>query len=376
MKFFEKWFAKEEEPPATEIREETRDAEASYAVDVLHTLTNLMKDLHVLGDPDQIAMTALKMGCEFYQAEWCGILDCDTSVEVFTPYWWYTPVQDDQTHVLFQEFEYFEGFTRWVEALRNHTPIVVPDVEAIRKKYPVEYANYQRLECQAVMGAPYAGHSLGFVALKNATRYADRPEVLQMISTVVVQQVHERKLVDAAKVIVPAEQLENENDVLIKLFGGLEIYMTNNGSTTKNNQSEYQLLCIVKDKVVYFLDVTKHPPKGQDYFDFHILEMIEENGWMDEIGFLEVKDAIPGSMKPIIREAKDFFMLYAEGSFNVGVEMGGKLYYPCFGVSMARTPINMTLAVNELYKRIDELPDDTEFDIRVTEKQMPELFIK
>ncbi len=141
LKILKGWFAKEEEPPEEAVQKEVRDEEASYAVDVLHTLSELMERLHKVGDPDKIAMTALKIGCEFYQAEWCGILDCDTSVEIFTPYWWYTPVKDDQTSVLFQEFEFFEGFKRWVEALQNHTPIVVPDVEAISKKYPVQNCN-------------------------------------------------------------------------------------------------------------------------------------------------------------------------------------------------------------------------------------------
>lgn len=253
LKIFEKWLGKETAPVIGEqAAEEPPEEDTQYALDFLHELTRLEHELHGSGDPNQIAMGALKSGCEFYQAEWCGILDVDMDVGVFTPLWWYTPMESDRTTELFREFEFAENFPRWVDALQNNFAIAVPDVETIRDTYPDEYESYKRLEVKAVIGAPYMKRSLGFVAVKNPKRYKDRWEYLQMLSYVVVAEVNERKLMERANIMVPPEQLLSQKDVLIKLFGNLEIY------TYKGMMREEELKSPKGCRVLVFLLLNRH----------------------------------------------------------------------------------------------------------------------
>lgn len=223
-----------------------------YAKQFMDALVKLEHQLHGSGNPEEIAMGALKAGSEFYQAEWCGILDANLDVGVFTPFWWYTPVKDDQTTTLFREFEFIEGFPRWVDAVRNNYAIVVPDVEQIKETQSTEYESYQRLEVQAVIGAPYMKRSVGFVAIKNPQRFKDRPEFLQMISYVVVVEVNERKLIENVRANAPSQPVMGDMDVQINFFGGLEII------TAQGKLSEADLKSPKGCRILVYLYLNRH----------------------------------------------------------------------------------------------------------------------
>lgn len=255
LKIFERWFGQKNSPVPDEqiiAEPEPPEEDVQYALDFLHELTRLEHELHGSGDPNEIAMGALQAGCEFYQAEWCGILDVDMDLGVFTPYWWYTPVENDRTTELFREIEFAEGFPRWVDVLKSNDVIIVPDIEQIRNTYPEEYESYKRLEVGAVIGAPYMKRSIGFVAVKNPKRYKEQAEFLKMISYVVVAEVNERKLMERSNIMVPPEQLLAHNDVLIKLFGNLEIY------TYKGKMKEDDLKSPKGCRVLVYLLLNRH----------------------------------------------------------------------------------------------------------------------
>ena len=61
-----------------------------------------------------------------------------------------------------KETESFDGFSRWVEAYGNNTPIVIPDVSLVKKILPQEYALYERLDVQSLIGAPFGEKPTGF----------------------------------------------------------------------------------------------------------------------------------------------------------------------------------------------------------------------
>lgn len=48
----------------------------------------------------------------------------------------------------------------------------------------------------------------------------------------------------------------------------------------KNNRSNTQLLCIINQNDVYFIDVIQHPVKAEEYFNIKSLETIINNGWI------------------------------------------------------------------------------------------------
>lgn len=195
-----------------------------YAKEFMGRLVALERQLHGSGDPDEIVTNALKAGCDFYQAEWCGVLDIDMELGVLMPYWYYSSMENDPTSDLFREVEFLESLPGWVDALQKGRAVIVPDVGEVKNIASGEYETYKKLEMQSLIGAPYRKRATGFVVVKNPARHKVRAEFLQMLSYVVVAEVNERKLLESARVIVPPEQLLNPNDVLVKLFGELEIF--------------------------------------------------------------------------------------------------------------------------------------------------------
>ena len=123
----------------------------------------------------------------------------------------------------------------------------------------------------------------------------------------------------------------------------------------KNNRSDMQLLCIIKEDVVYFIDIINHPQKPEEYFNMKILEIVEENDWMKEIEFYEVEDAIPSSFEPIIKNNNDIFNIYSKVATNIGFEVNGKVYIPLVPMTSNRRPQQATEEFIWISKKIRNL---------------------
>ena len=72
----------------------------------------------------------------YLNADWCGILDVDMEIGVWTPIWWYDREFGEMAQTKFEEFELSKKYGRWIQCLRDHEPIIVPDVEAIKEEMP------------------------------------------------------------------------------------------------------------------------------------------------------------------------------------------------------------------------------------------------
>lgn len=94
--FFEKLFRKKEgqtiervEAPSietTKIMESAANSalitdEQKYVHDFRMTLTGLEQRLHTSESNEKISMEAIKTACDFYEAEWAGILIADVETE-------------------------------------------------------------------------------------------------------------------------------------------------------------------------------------------------------------------------------------------------------------------------------------------------------
>ena len=126
----------------------------------------------------------------------------------------------------------------------------------------------------------------------------------------------------------------------------------------KNNRSDTQLLCIINMRDVYFVDVISHPKKAEEYFDLQKMKIIKENGWMEKIGFYEIKDMIPESLEPKITEINEIFELYKLG-INLSFEFDGKAYSPLAQMSQARRPVDATQKLFEINRKISKLNNVT-----------------
>ena len=126
------------------------------------------------------------------------------------------------------------------------------------------------------------------------------------------------------------------------------IYHLHINNQMNKKRSELQLLCIVSDNDVYFVDVIEHPSKKcpDRYFNIQHLETIKRNNWMEQIGFEEMESLVPNSLEPKITESKDIFKMYTKG-INIPFEFDGQAYFPIRGITCAKSPI---IATNEIIK--------------------------
>lgn len=97
-------------------------------------------------------------------------------------------------------------------------------------------------------------------------------------------------------------------------------------------RSKKLLLCVITNDTVYFVNLIEHPETAYDFFQTNSLEIILENGWMNEIGFYEIPDYVAGSMTPQITNAKELFELYAKYRMNIGFDFNGKGYHSSFPI--------------------------------------------
>lgn len=195
-----------------------------YCIEYEKSLSQLERGLYHLRNPEDIIMGTLKALCEFYEADWSGILDADLELGVWTPIWWYNALKGDMTDTRLYSVDISEGFSRWEKALLQGQSMSVLDVEALKDTEKVEYEQYQRMEVERIIGAPYHKRSSGFLVVRNPKRFQEHISFLQVLTYVVASEVDEQKLVEGRKMIVPPQMVKRKDEVYISLFGEVEIY--------------------------------------------------------------------------------------------------------------------------------------------------------
>lgn len=139
---------------STSESEERSFDDIQRALDIEHTVKALEAQLcYDQHSPEEVARQILKAACKFYDADWCGLIQVDLDLKIWTPFWWYNDSSEDKTTILTEEFESAEFLDRWVQAVRHGKPMIVPDAEEVKNTYPAEYNLYQRLGIRSVLGA-------------------------------------------------------------------------------------------------------------------------------------------------------------------------------------------------------------------------------
>lgn len=57
-----------------------------FSLEFVDTLSTLEAALHTSDVPEEIAHGAMRIACDFYQADWCGFLTIDLDLGIWTPY--------------------------------------------------------------------------------------------------------------------------------------------------------------------------------------------------------------------------------------------------------------------------------------------------
>jgi hypothetical protein len=77
---------------------------------LFQTIVSVEADAHNEKDPMAIAVRVMKACCDFYDADWCGILIADLQTQVFIPEIWYEPGIGPMQDTLFNDIEFTEEF--------------------------------------------------------------------------------------------------------------------------------------------------------------------------------------------------------------------------------------------------------------------------
>ena len=120
--------------------EERSFGDIQRAIDFENSMNDLESQLYYRRlSPKEVAQQVLKATCQFYDADWCGLIQVDLDLNLWTPFWWFNTGATDKTMLLTEEYESAEFLDRWVQAVRKGIPMVVPDAEVTKEAYPAEY---------------------------------------------------------------------------------------------------------------------------------------------------------------------------------------------------------------------------------------------
>lgn len=142
-----------------------------YSIDFTRELTALESQLHSCEDPLQIAKDVLKAGAEFYEADWCGVIEGDLEMGAWAPVLWYNVESRAMTSTSFKELEETNNMERWLDALYACKPVIITDTEILKDSNPEEYSLYERCRAKAILAVPFWKNPIGFMIVRNPKRY-------------------------------------------------------------------------------------------------------------------------------------------------------------------------------------------------------------
>ena len=248
------------------------DEYVQYAIAFEKNLSLLERALHSEEEPELIAQKTLIAAAEFYDGDWCGIIEGDLEMEAWCPILWYDCITGGMTETRFRELEDFSSFERWVNALYACEPVIIPDTSIYKESNPGEYVLYSRCEADSILAVPFWKNPTGFLIVRNPKRHINRSSFLQMLAYVVFSSVTEKKLLDRGSRAFSPDNIKTDKDVIINLFGKMEIY------TSKGVLREEELNAPIMWRFVAYLIMHKN----QTNLPANIYEAIWEDGDIDK----------------------------------------------------------------------------------------------
>ena len=177
--------------------------------ELLHKIFDTEAALHNVEDPMEIAIGVMKAACDLYEADWSGILIADLHSQLWRPEIWYEVKTGAMKETLFHEFEMTEEYATWVQHLMEQTPLIIPDIEAIRETSPQEYEAYKRLDTHAVLGVPFGQHPLGYMVVRNPRKNIEQYQPLQIACFVAMMMVEQKRRLEAERRYSVSDDLED-----------------------------------------------------------------------------------------------------------------------------------------------------------------------
>ena len=161
---------------------------------------------------------------EFYDAEWCGVIDTDIELGFWTPTVWYHEGTGFNGKTLFKPCECSGDFPNWIRAFKERKSIIILGENDIEENYPEEKEQYERLQTHHVIGIPYSRGNAGFFIVKNPRKHQNDDIFARFILFGLSEEIKELRRMKYLRKSLRCDDPEYENEVVIKLFGGLEIH--------------------------------------------------------------------------------------------------------------------------------------------------------
>lgn len=141
------------------------------------------------------------------------------------PFWWYNRATGGMTKTKTDMDQYgiLGELPRWKNAIEQNTPMIIKNVDTLKETIPDEYDIFIRQEVKSILAVPFNKREKGVLFLRNPKRYSEKPELLRVMASLVIQEINEQKLLDRMKAETCGSCTDNTNEVIINLFGGLSI---------------------------------------------------------------------------------------------------------------------------------------------------------
>lgn len=195
----------------------------SYCIEQEQTVSGLESALHTSDNPDEIALQTLQTACTFYDADWAVLLELDMELGVTTTGWQYHAENKPVMQSKMQGFENIYPMATWTNSLKSGEPIILLDLPSIAKTLLQEYQAYKRMGVYSLIAVPFGPNPLGFLVLRNPTRYRTYTSALSIFAYVLHRAVAQRNTIERAKMVLTPKEIENDNDIVINFFGYMEI---------------------------------------------------------------------------------------------------------------------------------------------------------
>lgn len=225
MALFKKLFQQQNQPQAgcLSLLPEYDSEYVAYCIEQEQTVSKLEAALHTSDDPNEIALMTLQTVCTFYRAEWAGLLELDLALGVTTTGWQYHAESKGLSPPKAQEFENIYPMETWLKSLKSGEPIVLLAPASIAKTSPQEYQAYNRMGIRSLIAVPFGPNPVGFLVLKNPTRYNAYTSAVSIFAYVLHRAIAQRNTIERAKMILTPKEIENAEDIIINFFGYMEI---------------------------------------------------------------------------------------------------------------------------------------------------------
>lgn len=269
-----------------EILEEYGMEAMVYAFRFEQQITELEAKLHSSENPEEIGKEAIIAAMNFYDGDWCGIIEGDLEMEAWYPVLWHDKATGGMTATHFHEIEDTKYLERWIEALYKCETIYISDTSAFKDNSPIEYELYNRCHADSILAVPFWHNPTGFMIVRNPRRFTERGSLLQAAAYVVFSSVTERKLLLNRKKASKSDLIKSNTDVFISLFGNMEIH-TLKGVLTEEMINSPKYCCIL---AYFLLGDRRAKPAQQVWGDIWPDENIEKSGTNMRSLFLRFKD--------------------------------------------------------------------------------------